>query len=545
MNPPLSALRLPRLLATLLTLAFALSSILHAAPTPTASPAVATAFQPTSTYHTSAFDHVLGTSLELKFEAATPAAATAAETAALAEIDRLDHILSGYDATSEFSRWAATRGEPIRVSAELFEVLALFDAWRERTGGALAAAAETAARLWQEAAARQSLPTAAELAAAVATAGQLHWRLDPAARTATHLTTAPLRLNSFAKSYIIEHAARAALRTGGITTAVVNIGGDLVVRGASADTIGVTDPLAAAENSAPLAHVALRDRAIATSGDYRRGLTIGGQWYSHLVDPRTARPVGHVHSATIVSHSATDAGALATALCVLPVAEGTALARTFADTDYLLVLADGTRLVSPGWSNLADPTTPLSRNVLAAVAPASSSSATTLSPTATTSAAPSATEAPAPEILINLQVASIAGGRVRRPFVAVWVENADGEAVRTIGLWYNRERWLPELREWSRAQEKRPTPARSPESLSSATRGPGQYTLRWDGKDDNGFVLPPGKYTIKIEAAREHGTHQLASGDIDTTGPTKHLDLPKNAELSALSIDLRRPTPTP
>ena len=55
----------------------------------------------------------------------------------LAEIDRLDKILSGYDTASEFRRWAATRNEAIRVSPELFEVLALFDTWRERTGGAL------------------------------------------------------------------------------------------------------------------------------------------------------------------------------------------------------------------------------------------------------------------------------------------------------------------------------------------------------------------------------------------------------------------------
>src|SRR4051812_23040127 len=85
----------------------------------------------------SGYDHVLGTSLELKFEARSAEDAAVAEKAALAEIDRLNTILSGYDASSEFSRWQATRGEPVRVSPELFAVLALFDQWRERTGGAV------------------------------------------------------------------------------------------------------------------------------------------------------------------------------------------------------------------------------------------------------------------------------------------------------------------------------------------------------------------------------------------------------------------------
>ena len=95
-------------------------------------------------WHTFHHEHVLGTSLELRFAASKAGDAQRAEAAALAEIDRLAAVLSGYDANSEFSRWAATRGEARGVSADLFNVLALFDSWRERTHGAVDAAAETA-----------------------------------------------------------------------------------------------------------------------------------------------------------------------------------------------------------------------------------------------------------------------------------------------------------------------------------------------------------------------------------------------------------------
>src|SRR4029077_4831425 len=108
-------------------------------------------------------ENVLGTSLELKIIADSPAQSEQAESAALAEIDRESHILSSWDPRSEFSRWFRTANEPVRVSPELFEILSLFDQWRERTHGALDASAETITLVWKNAAAQKRLPTDAEL----------------------------------------------------------------------------------------------------------------------------------------------------------------------------------------------------------------------------------------------------------------------------------------------------------------------------------------------------------------------------------------------
>ena len=83
-------------------------------------------------------------------------------------------------------------------------------------------------------------------------------------------------------------------RAGSARAVVVNIGGDIVARGAWTETVGVTDPLDNADNAAPLTRLAVRDRAVATSGSYRRGFDIGGRHYSHIVDPRTGRPTSQV-----------------------------------------------------------------------------------------------------------------------------------------------------------------------------------------------------------------------------------------------------------
>src|SRR6478752_8782693 len=182
-----------------------------------------------SRMYVSHFENVLGTSLELKIHAGSEKQSRIAETAALVEIARMAKIVSAYDNNSEFSKWMKTNNEAKPISPELFEVLSLFDEWRTKSGGALDASAQVISQLWKEAAAKQTIPTQDAIDNAIAEVKQAHWKLDAATQTATHISNAPLMLNSFAKSYIIKRAADAAMATGNVNAVVVNIGGDIVV----------------------------------------------------------------------------------------------------------------------------------------------------------------------------------------------------------------------------------------------------------------------------------------------------------------------------
>jgi hypothetical protein len=304
---------------------------------------------------------------------------------------------------------------------------------------------------------------------------------------------------------------------------VINIGGDLVVRGALAETVRIADPKADAENDEPLARLLIRNRAVATSGNYRRGVEINGRWYSHIVDPRTALPVDHVISATVVAPQAADAGALATAFCVLTPEESLRLAASLPEVECLLVTKDGERVESKGWRGLEAP--PASR----------------AGPLATTSAPPQAW-GQSFELIISLELARIEGHGYRRPYVAVWVEDKDRFPVRTIALWYQKPRWLPELKAWSRANRLHAMAGTADltASVSSATRPAGKYTLKWDGKDNQGRLAPSGKYTVFIEAAREHGAYQLMRQEIDFNGEPKQFNLTGNVEIASASLDYRK-----
>ncbi len=192
-------------------------------------------------------EHVLGTSLELSVRATNQAEAGRAEAAVLAVFDHNDSLLSTWRSDSEVSRWAKTRFEPVAVSPELFEVLTAFETWRERTGGALDPSVEAATRLWRSTTAEGRVPSDHEIAVAVEAMQQPHWTLNREHQTATRLSDVPLALASFTKSYISSRAADAALKAGA-TGVMLNVGGDVVVRGNLTQLVAVADPLEASEN---------------------------------------------------------------------------------------------------------------------------------------------------------------------------------------------------------------------------------------------------------------------------------------------------------
>jgi FAD:protein FMN transferase len=458
------------------------------------------------------FENVLGTSMELKVMAGSDKDAAVAEAAATGEISRLQKILSAYDAGSEFSRWLRTSNVGVPVSPELFEVLGLFDQWRIASGGALDASAEVITKLWKQAAVQQRIPTAQELAAAVAEVKQAHWKLDPMTHTATHLSQVPLMLNSFAKSYIIKRAADAAMASGNVKAVVVNIGGDLVIAGDLKETVQISDPKADAENDPPMDQLILANRAVATSGNYRRGELIGGHWYSHIVDPRTGQPADEVISATVVAPSATDAGALATAFNVLSPSESVRLASGLPGVEYLIVTRSGERVTSPGWHLLETPMK---------VQEGSGKNDF--------------------ELVVSLEINLQKEGFAKRPYVAVWVEDENHAPVRTIALWHEKDKYLPELKSWYLKYRGIYDTAKNVLStVSSATRSAGKYTLRWDGKDDQGNLVKPGKYIVKIEATREHGTYQLMRQELNWSETPQLINLPGNVEIASASLDYRK-----
>ncbi|GAB4023811.1 DUF2271 domain-containing protein [Spirosoma koreense] len=474
-------------------------------------------------------ENVLGSSFDLKIIANSAEVARQAEQAILSEIARLDAVLSRYRPDSEFSRWlAAPLQQAVPVSSDLLAILTAFDHWQDQTGGAINAAAEYLGQLWHRAAFEQHMPTEAARQQVTGAVNQKHWLLDSDRQTTTRLTQAPLRLNTFTKSYILDQAANVALGLPGVDGLVLNGGGDIVVRGNWPETVAIADPRADAENATPIARLAVQNKAVATSGNYRRGWQLGNQRISHIIDPRTGLPAHDIISATVLHSDAVTAGALATAFNILTPDESAALATQLPDTEYLLVTRTGQTITSPDWPGTA---LPLPEGRVVGPKPTTAH----LLSLPTKDKLWNASQ----ELLISFELARFEG-RSHRPFVAVWVEDEAGNPVRQLALWYNKPRWLHDLRDWYNLRV-------SPDlasSVTSATRSPGQYTLVWDGKDDKGQYVKQGKYTVLIEAAREHGSYQLMRETMDFNGKVKQQPLPGNVEITAASLDYREKSAT-
>ncbi|HEY4359314.1 MAG TPA: DUF2271 domain-containing protein [Acidobacteriaceae bacterium] len=475
-------------------------------------------------------ENVLGTSLQITVRATDARSAAKAEAAALATFDHEESILSAWKADSEFSRWSRTRFEPVPVSQDLFTVLAAFDTWRERTDGALDPSIEAATRLWKRTTAEGRVPSRREIAETVEAIAQPHWSLDAERHTATRLSDTPLALASFAKSWITSRAADAALAAGagGI---MLNVGGDVVVRGALTQMVAIADPQNAADTDSPMQYVAVSNRAVATSGGYQRGFEITQSpalqtpEFSHLINPRTAQPVNHMLSSTVIAADAETAGALATAFSVMPVAESQRLAAQTPGVDYLLVTADGRQVSSAGWSGY--------QVGVAHLEPAA------FTPPQKAVAGAWNTNF---ELAVELNLPRIEDARYRRPYVAVWIEDADHFPVRTLALWTQNPRWLPELKQWYRDDQIRNLSEGTDISrtVGSATRPAGKYTLKWDGKDNEGKLVKPGKYTVVVEGSREHGTYQIERHELDFIGKPEQATLPAGKELGTVVLDYRK-----
>ena len=81
--------------------------------------------------------------------------------------------------------------------------------------------------------------------------------------------------------------------------------------------------------------ITLREMAVSTSASYERFHEIQGRRYSHILDPRTGRPVEGMRSVTVIAPSATEADALSTAVYVLGMEAGQRLLNRLGRKGYL------------------------------------------------------------------------------------------------------------------------------------------------------------------------------------------------------------------
>jgi thiamine biosynthesis lipoprotein len=262
----------------------------------------------------------MGTKFQMIVYAGDEKTARAATAAAFARVAELDVIMSDYRPTSELM-WLCDRagGNPVKVSDELFTVLAKAQEVSKLSDGAFDVTVGPVVRLWRLARRTQRLPDPEDLKTALLLVSYTNVKLDAKKQTVQlRLPGMRLDLGGIAKGYAADEAI-AVLKKHGIDRALVAAGGDIAVSGPPPDaegwTIGIL-PLAPEEVKSPR-HLVLKNAGVSTSGDAEQYVEIGGKRYSHIVDPRTGIGLLGQRSVTVVAPNGITSDSLTKVASVL------------------------------------------------------------------------------------------------------------------------------------------------------------------------------------------------------------------------------------
>jgi len=155
-----------------------------------------------------------------------------------------------------------------------------------------------------------------------------------------------LDVGAIAKGWATQQVAESAP-----TGMLISVGGNIYATGPKPRdnpwVIGIRDP----NGSDNLHTICVNSGAVVTSGDYQRSYTVDGLEYHHIIDPITQMPARHWRSVTVACEDSGLADALSTALFLLPLEDGQALAEK-CGVNALWVDHNGDEFMTPGFKGI-------------------------------------------------------------------------------------------------------------------------------------------------------------------------------------------------
>ncbi len=301
---------------------------------------------------------LMGVPFAAAFYAPDEASANKAIEAAWGRIEHLNSLMSDYDSNSELMRLCrdSRPGQQICVSPELFRVLSKSVAVSESSDGAFDVSVGPLVKLWRRARRQKEFPDPKLLQEARELLGWKNIKLISTVlsrdQQTSRVASAPgrnpdsanspgadafrlagdcssstvellkpgmkLDLGGIAVGYAADEAIR-VLKQHGVNRALVDGSGDIVVSdpppGATGWRVGIAS--LREPEAAPTQFAMLANCSISTSGDAYQFVELGGQRYSHIVDPKTGLGLTERCSVTVIAPDGITADALATAVSVL------------------------------------------------------------------------------------------------------------------------------------------------------------------------------------------------------------------------------------
>lgn len=290
---------------------------------------------------------IMGTNIDVEIWHDDATRGNAAIDAVMAEMRRIDDLMSHYKPASELSQINAHAfGAPVVVDPELFDLIKLATHFSEITEGAFDITYASVGYLYDYR--KHVKPTEAQIEAALPSVDWRNLLLD-AQHHSVRFEHKGMRidLGGIAKGYAVDRGI-AILQARGVQHAVVTAGGDTRIIGDRFGRpwiVGIRHP---DDKTKIVTRIPLVDTAMSTSGDYERYFDENGVRYHHIIDPRTGHSASKVRSATILGPTAVQTDGLSKTAFVLGPEKALEIIERLPDFDAIFVCPDGRVLYTKG-----------------------------------------------------------------------------------------------------------------------------------------------------------------------------------------------------
>jgi thiamine biosynthesis lipoprotein len=293
---------------------------------------------------------LMGTSLEIRVEAADRERALLASERAVGSLEAAEARLSTWRDDTELAHLnAAPAGQPVPLSHALARDLGAARRCWEETGGAFDPSVGGLVRAWglREGGRR---PAPEELADAVAQIGLEALRLRPDGTAVRERDSLLLEEGGFGKGAGLADALAALAADPAVSRALLDLGGQVAMVGRHEDrwAIPVADPR---KRDRPVVALVVDGGSVSTSGNSERGIVVDGRHLGHILDPRTGRPAPDFGSLTVWTADPLRADCLSTGLYVMGPEAALGWAARHPGVEVVVLRPQGKRLealASPG-----------------------------------------------------------------------------------------------------------------------------------------------------------------------------------------------------
>lgn len=265
---------------------------------------------------------------------------------AFAEIDRLNKLLSRYDADSPVYQ-LNKNGSLHKAPQEVLELVARSLYYHGQTDGAFDITVKPLVDLYKDNFAAGQKPSDSQIQSALKNIGTEHLRFA-SGNISFSKSDMGITLDGIAKGYIVDRASE-ILAQNGITNHLINAGGDIRTNGSAAKgkpwTIAVQDPAKRKEYPDV---ITMMNGAIATSGNYEVYYD-NEKMFHHIIDSRTGYSPKLSTSVTVQATTVMDADALSTSVFVLQPNAGVNFINGQQGCECFVVETSGATHHSQGW----------------------------------------------------------------------------------------------------------------------------------------------------------------------------------------------------